>query len=143
MAFSSPWSAVSMRLEKRLRIACSFSLRPAVRHRMYVSSPCGIATFFTSTSGRTRVQSSFSSSSSNRFIWLRGVPVRYWPPAHDAAIEHPDPSRLAILALYHAQARLHGRDIAAVAVERFVTERKAFIFYDQCDHQLLAVGPMI
>jgi hypothetical protein len=53
-------------------------------------------TFFTFTSGRTRVQSSLSSSSSNLFIGLRGVPVRYWPAlsrggqvflAYNAAIE--------------------------------------------------------
>src|SRR5437016_13192429 len=39
-----------------------------------------MATFFTSTSGRTRVQSSFTSSASNRFICRRGVPTRYCPP---------------------------------------------------------------
>ena len=63
--------------------------------------------------------------------------------AHNAAIEYPDPSRLAILALYHAQHCLHGRDVAAVAVECFVTEREALVVDDQRDHQLLAVGPMI
>src|SRR5438128_173398 len=36
--------------------------------------------YFTSTSGRTRVQSSFTSSASNRFICRRGVPTRYCPP---------------------------------------------------------------
>ena len=63
--------------------------------------------------------------------------------AHNAAIEDPDPACLAILALDHAQNRLHGRDVAAVAVECFITEREAFVVDDQCDHQLLAVGPMI
>src|SRR5882762_6928547 len=36
--------------------------------------------------------------------------------AHDAAIQHPDPSRLSIFAFHHAQHRLQGRDVGAVAV---------------------------
>src|ERR1017187_9669261 len=63
--------------------------------------------------------------------------------AHNAAIKHPDPARLAILALYHAQDRLHGGNVGAVAVEWFVAEREAFIIPNHPDHQLLAVGPVI
>ena len=63
--------------------------------------------------------------------------------AHDAAIEHPDPARLAVLALHHAQNRLHGRDVAAVAVKGFVAEWETFLVHDERDHQLLAVGPVI
>src|SRR6266852_6112239 len=84
-----------------------------------------MATCFTSTSGRTRVQSSFSSSVSNRFSWLRGVPT------------------FAVLALYHAQDRLHGRDVGAVAVKRFIAEGETFAVDDQRDHHLLAVGTVI
>jgi len=47
--------------------------------------------------------------------------------AHDAAVKHPDPARLSILALYHAQDRLHRRDVGAIAVEGFVAEREAFV----------------
>ena len=53
MALASPFRSSSIRVENRFRIAFSFSLRPAARHRMLVSSPCGIATCLTSTSGLT------------------------------------------------------------------------------------------
>jgi hypothetical protein len=62
---------------------------------------------------------------------------------HNAAIEDPDPACLAILALDHAEHRLHGRYVAAIAVECFITEWETLVVYDQHDHQLLAVGPMI
>jgi hypothetical protein len=51
---------------------------------------------------------------------------------HDAAIEYPDSSRLAVLTLDHAQYRFHRRDVAAVAVEGFVTERESLVVDDQC-----------
>jgi hypothetical protein len=39
MIFCKRRSASSMRMENRLQMAFSFSLRLAVRHSMYVSSP--------------------------------------------------------------------------------------------------------
>ena len=44
MVFSKSFSAFSILLANRFRMACSFSLRPTVRHRMYVSPPCGMTT---------------------------------------------------------------------------------------------------
>src|ERR1700752_5118889 len=63
--------------------------------------------------------------------------------AHDSPIQHPDPSRLAVLALDHAQHRLHRRDVGAIAVEGFVAERKTLTVDDERDHHLLAVRTMI
>src|SRR5262249_29692535 len=135
------------------RMACSFSLRPAVRQRIYVSSPCGIETFFTSTSLRTCVQSSFgqfgfkllhlAARRAHQILPTAFTNGRQILLAHNAPIKHPDPSRLAVLALYHAQNRLHGGDVSAVAVEGLVAERKAFAVDDERDHHLFAVGPVI
>src|SRR5262249_21891824 len=45
------------------------------------------------------------------------LPARVWTPS--AAIQYPDPARLAVLALDHTQYRLHRRDVGAVAVETY------------------------
>src|SRR6266700_4626204 len=63
--------------------------------------------------------------------------------AHDAAIEHPDPPCLAVLALHHAQDRLHGRNVGTVAIEGLITERKALTIDDERDHHLLTIRTMI
>src|SRR5258708_10264164 len=63
--------------------------------------------------------------------------------AHDAAIEYPDPPRLAIFAFHHAQHRFHARHVSTVAIERLIAEREPFAVDDQRDHHLLAVGTMI
>src|SRR6516162_10111540 len=109
--------------------------------------------FFTSTSGFTRVQSSFSSSSSNCFIWLRGVPTKYWPPrlpmaARFSSLTMPRSNTqirrsLAIFTLHHAQNGFHRGNVGAVAVKRLVAEGKTFAVDDQRNHHLLAVGTMI
>ena len=125
-----------MLLENRLRMAFSFSLRPEVRHRMYVSSPSGMSTFFTSTSGRTRVPVLFHQFLFKLFHLAARRACQILAIAftdrgeilltHDAPVKHPDPSRLAILAFDHAQNRFHSRDVGAVAVKGFVAERKTF-----------------
>src|ERR1039458_4158630 len=76
-----------------------------------------MATFFTSTSGRTRVQSSFDRSASNLLHLAARRAHQILPAAfadgrqillaHDTAIKHPDPARPAVLAFDHAQNRLH------------------------------------
>ena len=63
--------------------------------------------------------------------------------AHNAAVKHPDPARLAILAFHHAQNRLHRRDVGSIAVESFVAEWESFVVHNQRDHQLLAIWPVI
>src|SRR5438094_8340030 len=62
---------------------------------------------------------------------------------HDTPIEYPDPARLPIFALHHAQDGFHRRDVGAVAVERLIAERKTFAVDDQGDDHLLAVGTMV
>src|SRR3954453_23092504 len=108
--------------------------------------------FFTSTSGRTCSQSSLSNSFSNCFIWLRGVPTRYWPPrlriaARFSSLMMPRSKtrmrRAFVLTFHHAQDCFHDRDIRTVAVESFVTEREPLAVDDQRDYHLLAVGTMI
>src|SRR5712692_6419363 len=152
MLFSRACRALSMPRENRLRIAFSFSLRPAVRHKIYVSSPWGIATCLTSTSGRTWVQSSFSNSASNRFIWWRRAyqilptPFAYRRQiflTHDPSVHHPDAPRLTVLTFHHAQYAFHGRHVGTIAIEGLITEWKSLPVHDQCDHHLFAVRPMI
>src|SRR4029079_571968 len=63
--------------------------------------------------------------------------------ADDAAIEHPNAARFAILALHHAQNGLHGRNVGAVAIEGFIAEGEAFAVDNQRDDHLLAVWTMI
>ncbi len=53
------------------------------------------------------------------------------------------PARFAVLALDHAQDRLHGRNVGAVAIECLIAERKAFAVDDERNYHLLAVGTMV
>src|SRR5436305_6429050 len=63
--------------------------------------------------------------------------------AHNAAIQHPDSPRLAVLALHHAQDRFHRGDISAVTSERLIAERVTLAVDDERDQHLLAVGTMV
>src|SRR6202040_3226221 len=115
--------------------------RPVVRHRMNVSSPAGVPTFFTSTSGRTWNHPSLSSNSASKcFIWLRGVPTKILalPLAdrrqvrltHDAAIEDPDPPRLAVLPFHDPHHDFQRAHIRAIALEHFIAEWESFHVHD-------------
>src|SRR5713226_7205871 len=63
--------------------------------------------------------------------------------ADDAAIHHPDPPRLSILALHHAQDHFQRGHVRAVPVEDFVAAREPLRIHDQRQHQLLAIRTMI
>src|SRR5271166_1748459 len=80
-----------------------------------------MATFFTSTSGRTRVQSSCSSSASNRFIWLRGVPVRLGPEQRAVAFFQM-PLQLRLVRQNAVQAAIQARivDLAFFDLQQIV-----------------------
>ena len=63
--------------------------------------------------------------------------------ADDAAVEDPDPTRLAVLALDHPHHRFERGHIGTVAVKCFVAEGEAVDIDDHGQDDLQAIGPMI
>ena len=61
----------------------------------------------------------------------------------DPAVKHAHPARLAVLALDHSHHGLERGHIRTVAVEDFMTERKAVDIDDEREYDLLAVAPVI
>src|SRR5262249_21519310 len=111
-----PTALFEIFVQHRCRKGCASS----IWRRSKKPPPRGITAFLTSTSDRALVQSSFSSSSSNYFIRLRGVlpqivatafaDGRHVLLANNGAFQHPDASCLAVLALHHTQNGFHRVD---------------------------------
>src|SRR6266851_1198655 len=140
MRFSSPRTAFSILATKRLRMAFSFSFRPAVRHKNVGLLSARYRDLLHFHFWPNLLKIIFQQL---RLELLQLAPrcahqilspmLAHCPQvlfAHHSTIEDPNPSCFPVLALHRAQNGFQGGDIRPVPIEQFIAERKTLWIHD-------------